>query len=145
MALRGNGDGQIRESPPQRCLDRFWIAAVNYLHLLPSPSKIDRGVSVGLLSDLLSRKSIENQARHEAKQFAKRLPRERAGNKKLLAAEFEIAQGHLLGYKRQAKLGVYGTSSLINGFRWGLIDAGYDDLLARDLSRELAMKLAAGK
>jgi hypothetical protein len=98
---------------------------------------------VGLLSDLLSRKAIQNQARHEARQFAKRLPRERVGNKKLLAAEFEIAQGHLLGYKRQGKLGVVGTSSLINGFRWGLIEAGYDKALAAQLSQEIALKLAA--
>jgi hypothetical protein len=100
---------------------------------------------VGLLSDLFSRNAIQNHAKHEAKQFAKRLPRERVGNKKLLAAEFEIAQGHLLGYKRQGKLGVFGTSSLINGFRWGLIEAGYDETLAGQLSRELALKLAGEK
>jgi hypothetical protein len=98
---------------------------------------------LGFLSDLLSRKTIESQAKHEAKQFAKRLPVERVGNKKLLAAEFEIAQGHLLGFKRQGRLGVFGTSSLINGFRWGLIDAGYDKALAEELSRELALKLAS--
>jgi hypothetical protein len=102
-------------------------------------------VHVGLLTDLLSRKTIRDQARHEATQFAKRLPRERVGNQKLLAAEFEIVQGHLLGYKRQSKLGIYGTSSLINGFRWGLIEAGYDKALASELSHELAMKLAADK
>jgi hypothetical protein len=100
---------------------------------------------LGFLSDLLSRKAIQNQARHEAQQFAKRLPRERVGNKKLLTAEFEIAQGHLLGYKRVGKLGVLGTSSLINGFRWGLIEAGYDKTLAGELSRELAMKLSSTK
>jgi hypothetical protein len=100
---------------------------------------------LGLWSDLLSRKKIQDQAKHEAEQFAKRLPRERAGNQKLLAAEFEIAQGHLLGYKRQGKLGVYGTSSLINGFRWGLIDAGYDKALVEALSSELALKLASEK
>lgn len=95
------------------------------------------------LSDLLSHKAIQHQAKAAAKQFVKRLPRERVGNQKLLAAEFEITQGHLLGYKRQAKLGVFGTSSLINGFRWGLIEAGYDDALARDLSRRLALKLSS--
>ena len=100
---------------------------------------------MGLLSDLFSRKAIQDQAKHEAKQFAKRLPRERVANKKLLTAEFEIAQGHLLGYKRQGKLGVFGTSSLINGFRWGLIEAGYDEALAAELSRELAMKLSSSK
>jgi hypothetical protein len=100
---------------------------------------------VGLWSDFLSRRTIQSQAQGEAQLFAKRLPRERAGNPKLLAAEFEIVQGHLLGYKRQARLGVYGTSSLINGFRWGLIEAGYDRALAQELSRELAMKLAGGK
>ena len=98
---------------------------------------------MGLLSDLLSRKAIQEQAKHEATQFAKRLPRERVGNKKLLAAEFEITQGHLLGYKRQRKLGVFGTSSLINGFRWGLVEAGYEQALAGELSQELALKLAA--
>jgi hypothetical protein len=101
------------------------------------------GNSVGLLSDLLSHKAIQYQAVAAAKQFAKRLPRERIGNQKLLAAEFEITQGHLLGYKRQAKLGVFGTSSLINGFRWGLIEAGYDKTLAAKLSHELALKLSA--
>lgn len=100
---------------------------------------------MGLLSDLLARKTIKEQARHAAAQFVKRLPRERVGNQKLLAAEFEIVQGHLLGYKRQSKLGVYGTSSLINGFRWGLIEAGYDEALAAELSHELAMKLASEK
>jgi hypothetical protein len=100
---------------------------------------------VGFFSDFLSRKKIQEQAIHEARQFAKRLPRERVSNQKLLASEFEIAQGHLLGYRRQAKLGVYGTSSLINGFRWGLIDAGYDESLAAELSSELAVKLAAEK
>ena len=100
---------------------------------------------MGLWSDFLSRKEIQNQAKHEATQFAKRLPRERLGNQKLLTAEFEIAQGHLLGYKRQGKLGVYGTSSLINGFRWGLIEAGYDKALVEELSRELALKLAGEK
>jgi hypothetical protein len=88
---------------------------------------------------------IEQQAKMAASQFAKRLPRERSGNQKLLAAEFEITQGHLLGYKRKEKLGVLGTSSLINGFRWGLIDAGYDQALARSLSRELAVKLSSSK
>jgi len=100
---------------------------------------------VGLISDLLSRKAIQEQANGEARLFAKRLPLERAGNQKLLAAEFEIVQGHLLGYKRKAGLGVYGTSSLINGFRWGLIEAGYDKALAQQLSHELATKLAGGK
>ena len=100
---------------------------------------------MGFVSDFLSRKKIQDQAIHEARQFAKRLPRERAANKKLLASEFEIAQGHLLGYKRQAKLGVYGTSSLINGFRWGLVDAGYEESLAVELSHELAVKLATEK
>jgi hypothetical protein len=100
---------------------------------------------LGLWSDFLSRKTIQNQAKMAARNFAKRLPRERVANKKLLAAEFEIVQGHLLGYKRQGKLGVIGTSSLINGFRWGLIDAGYDQDLAGELSRELAMALSGKK
>jgi hypothetical protein len=100
---------------------------------------------VGLISDLLSRKSIQKQAKMAAEQFAKRLPRERLGNSKLLAAEFEIAQGQLLGYKRQGKLGVFGTSSLINGFRWGLVDAGYDKSFAEELSQELALKLASDR
>jgi len=100
---------------------------------------------LGLWSDFLSRKTIQNQATMAAKQFAKRLPRERVGNQKVLASEFEITQGHLLGYKRQAKLGVLGTSSLVNGFRWGLIEAGYDEALARELSRELALKLSGTK
>jgi len=99
---------------------------------------------VGLWSDFLARNSIQEHAKAEAKQFAKRLPREWVENQKRLTAEFEITQGHLLGYKRQAKLGVYGTSSLINGFRWGLIEAGYDKSFAQDLSRRLALKLAAG-
>lgn len=98
---------------------------------------------MGLWSDLLSRKTIQKQANMAAKQFAKRLPPERAGNEKLFAAEFGIVQGHLLGYKRQGNLGVLGTSSLINGFRWGLIEAGYDRTLAHQLSRELAIKLAS--
>jgi hypothetical protein len=100
---------------------------------------------LGLWSDFLSRKKIQDQAKHEAMQFAKRLPKERVGNQKLLTSEFEIAQAHLLGYKRQGKLGVYGTSSLINGFRWGLIDAGYDKALVEELSRELTLKLAGEK
>jgi len=100
---------------------------------------------VRLWSDFLSRKAIHSKAKMAAKQFAKRLPRERLGNQKLLAVEFEVAQGHLLGYKRQAKLGVFGTSSLINGFRWGLIEAGFDEALAGKLSRELAVKLSASK
>lgn len=100
---------------------------------------------MGFLSDFLSRKKIQDQAIHEARQFTKRLPPERVANKKLLASEFEIAQGHLLGYKRQAKLGVYGTSSLINGFRWALIEAGYDKSLAIELSQELAMKLSSDR
>jgi hypothetical protein len=94
---------------------------------------------------LLSRKAIQYQANMAAQQFAKRLPPERVSNKKLLAAEFEIVQGHLLGYKRQSKLGVFGTSSLINGFRWGLVEAGYDKALVSELSRNLALKLAADK
>jgi len=100
---------------------------------------------LGLWSDLLSRKTIQNQAKMAARQFAKRLPRERVANKKLLTAEFEIVQGHLMGYKRQGKLGVLGTSSLVNGFRWGLIEAGYDQALAGELSRELALRLSAKK
>ena len=100
---------------------------------------------MGLLSDILSHKAIQYQAVAAAKQFVKRLPHERVGNQKLLAAEFEITQGHLLGYKRQAKLGVFGISSLINGFRWGLIEAGYDKALAAKLSHELALKLSASK
>lgn len=100
---------------------------------------------MGLISDFLSRKTIQDQAKAAAMQFAKRLPRERVANKKLLASEFEIVQGHLLGYKRQGKLGVLGISSLINGFLWGLIEAGYDKALAKQLSDELALKLGADK
>jgi hypothetical protein len=100
---------------------------------------------VSIWSDFLSRRAIQEKARASAQLFAKRFPKEWAGNKKRLTAEFEVVQGHLLGYKRQANLGFLGTSSLINGFRWGLIDAGYDEALARDLSRQLALKLAANR
>lgn|GEM_PF-2735724 len=98
---------------------------------------------MGFISDLLSRKAIDVQARDLAGLFKKRLPKERVNDLKRVAAELDILLVHARGYQRKLKLGVVGTSRLVNGFQWALIEDGYSSDFARDVGKQLAVKLAA--
>ncbi len=98
---------------------------------------------MGFLSDLTARSAIAAQGKDLARQFAKRLPRERIEDEKRVAAEFEILVGNALGYQRRANLGFYGKSSLVNNLQWALIEGGYPQEFAKRIGSELAMKLAA--
>ena len=98
---------------------------------------------MGFISDVLSRSKIESEGKELARQFAKRLTKERAGEEKRVSAEFEILLAHALGYRRKSGLGVLGTSHLANSFQWGLIEEGWDADFAKEIGSRLAVKLAA--
>lgn len=98
---------------------------------------------MGLLGDLVNRRSIDDFGKTLARQLQKRLPKERAGVHKQLIAELEIAVGHARGFQRQNSLGVYGKSRLANVFQWELIEGGYESGLAQELGRELARRMAS--
>lgn len=98
---------------------------------------------MGFLSDLSSRAATAAQGKELARQFAKRLPKERVTDEKRVTAEFEILVGNALGYQRRANLGFYGKSSLINNLQWALIEDGFPRAFAKQIGSELAVKLAA--
>ncbi len=98
---------------------------------------------MGLFSDLFSRKKIGEEGRALALQFAKRLPKDRVGDAKRVASEYEILVGDALGYQRRANLGVLGKSELVNSFQWALIAEGYTEEFAKELGGQLAVTLAA--
>ncbi len=100
---------------------------------------------MGLLSDFLSRKATDASALEMATQFMNRLPADRIGDAKRVAAEFDILLGHARGYQRKSGLGVMGTSRLANGFQWALMERGYDPEFSRDIGKRLAVKLAESK
>lgn len=98
---------------------------------------------MGFVSDLFSRNAIGTQGKDLARQFAKRLTKDRVNDSKRVAAEFDILVGHALGYERKTGLGVFGKSHLVNSFQWALIDEGYAEEFAKEIGNQLAMKLAA--
>jgi hypothetical protein len=98
---------------------------------------------VGFLSDLVSRKKISEQGQTLARQFAKRLTKERAGDEKRVKAEYEILVGDAVGYQRRAQLGVLGKSALVNSFQWALVAEGFSEDFAKELGGQLAVTLAA--
>lgn len=100
---------------------------------------------MGFVSDLFSRSTISAQGKELATQFSKRLTKERTGDAKRVAAEYDILVGNALGYQRKASLGVLGKSQLINSFQWALIDEGYTESFAREIGGQLAMRLAASE
>jgi len=100
---------------------------------------------VGYISDILSGKAIDEEAKRLAAQFIKRLPKERTGDSKRLTAETSILMGHALGYQRQARLGMIGKSRLANTFQWALVEEGYDQAVAKELGQKIARTLAADK
>jgi len=98
---------------------------------------------VGLIADLFSRGAIARQGQDLARQFAKRLPKERVGDAKRVAIELEVLVGNALGYQRKADLGVFGKSHLVNSLQWALIEDGYPKEFSQDIGSQLARKLAA--
>jgi len=102
-------------------------------------------ITVGFLSDLFSRNAIGTQGKELAQQFSKRLTKERLGDAKRVAAEFDILSGNALSYQRKVNLGVLGKSHLVNSLQWTLIDDGYPEDFAKEIGGQLAMKLAASE
>lgn len=100
---------------------------------------------MGFLADFMQRKQIDSEAKTLAVQFAKRLPKERSGDAKRVAAEIQILLGHAKGFQRRSSLGLYGKSRLANTFQWTLIENGYDKALASEISREIASRLSISK
>jgi len=98
---------------------------------------------VGFLSDLFSRKAIAAQGTDLARQFAKRLPKDKLGDEKRVSAEFDILLGNALGYQRKANLGFFGKSQLVNSLQWALVEAGFAEDFARGIGSELASRLAS--
>lgn len=98
---------------------------------------------MGFLTDLVSRRKISEQGETLARQFAKRLTKDRAGDEKRVLAEYEILVGDAIGYQRRARLGVLGKSSLVNSFQWTLVAEGFDQEFAREIGGQLAVTLAA--
>jgi hypothetical protein len=78
-----------------------------------------------------------------ARQFGQRLTKDRIGDAKRVATEFDVLAGNALGYQRRLGLGVLGTSSLVNTFQWALIEDGYPMEFAQEIGKQLAVKLAA--
>ena len=98
---------------------------------------------MGLISDLQSRKETIEQGKLLAREFGQRLTTERIADTKRVAAEFEVLAGNALGFQRRVKLGVLGTSSLVNTFQWALVEEGYPKDFAHEIGNQLAVKLAA--
>jgi len=47
------------------------------------------------------------------------------------------------GYQRKEQLGFYGEARLVNGFQWGLINAGYKQNEALKIGRQITARLRA--
>jgi len=92
----------------------------------------------------MSRGKIQAEGKEMARQFALRVSKDRIGETKHVAAEFNILAGHAVGFRRKTQLGVIGTSQLVNSFQWGLIDDGWNKDFAKDIGNQLAVKLAGG-
>jgi hypothetical protein len=101
-------------------------------------------LQLGLISDFMARRKIQAEGREMARQFARRVSKERIGETKHVAAEFGILAGHAVGFRRKSNLGVIGTSQLVNSFQWGLIEEGWNKDFAKDIGNQLAVKLAGG-
>jgi hypothetical protein len=98
--------------------------------------------SLGLISDIMARGKIQAEGKEMARQFALRVSKERIGEAKHVAAEFNILAGHAVGFRRKTNLGVIGTSQLVNSFQWSLIEEGWNKDFAKDIGNQLAVKLA---
>lgn len=98
---------------------------------------------MSIISDFLKRKSIDAQAEKLSALFLQRLPLHRVHDEKKFTAEFEIVFGHIQGYQRKEKLGFFGKARLVNGFQWGLINAGYEKASALKLGRQITGRLTA--
>lgn len=100
---------------------------------------------MSIISDFLKRKAIDTQAARLSALFLQRLPLHRVHDEKKFNAEFEIVFGHIQGYQRKEKLGFYGKARLVNGFQWGLINAGYDKTSALKLGRQITSRLTSAR
>jgi hypothetical protein len=100
---------------------------------------------VGFISDVMGRKDIDQQGRLLAQQFAKRLSKERAGDAKRVAAEYQVLLGDAVGYQRRMSLGFVGKSRLVNALQWTLVEQGFAEDFARDIGSQLAITLAASE
>lgn len=97
---------------------------------------------MGLISDLMKKKSILAFAEHTAGLMTERLPVYKLKDEKRRNTEFEIALGHIQGFQRKENLGFLGKSMLINQFQWKLVDAGYGLESAREFGREMTLRLS---
>lgn len=98
---------------------------------------------MGFISDLLSRKDIDAQGQDLARRFAKRVPKDKTGDAKRVAAEYELLVGDAVSYQRRANLGLVGKSRLVNSFRWTLAGDGYSEDFVKEVSGQLAVTLAS--
>lgn len=98
---------------------------------------------MSIIYDFIKRKAIDAQADKLSALFLQRLPLHRVHDDKKFTSEFEIVLGHIQGYQRKEKLGFYGKARLVNGFQWGLINAGYDKTTALKLGKQITTRLTA--
>lgn len=98
---------------------------------------------MSIIHDFIKRKAVDAQAAKLSALFLQRLPLHRVHDEKKFTLEFEIVFGHIQGYQRKEKLGFYGKARLVNGFQWGLINAGYDKTTALKLGRQITTRLSS--
>jgi hypothetical protein len=98
---------------------------------------------VGFFKDVFSRSDISSQGKDLARQFSKRLPKERVGDVKRVDVEFDILLGNALGFQRKKGLGVFGKSHLVNSLQWSLVEEGYAKDFAMEIGNRLATRLAS--
>jgi len=98
---------------------------------------------VGLITDVVGRKAIDDFSRNLAAQFIMRLPKDRTKDARLVDSEMQIVFGHARGFQRKTKLGIFGKSRLANTFQWELMENGYDHEFARELGHKLAVRLGS--
>ena len=96
---------------------------------------------MGLISDFFRRKEIDRFSAGLVEQFAEKLPPVRLGDNKRFTQEFETIFGHIQGFQRKEKLGMYGKARLINNFQWGLIERNYDKEFVQRLANDIATRL----
>lgn len=96
---------------------------------------------MGLISDFLRRKEIDNFSKRLVEQFAEKLPPVRLKDAKRFAQEFETIFGHIQGFQRKEQLGTYGKARLINNFQWGLLEKDYDKEFVQQIANDIATRL----
>lgn len=96
---------------------------------------------MGLISDLMKKKTITYTAEHAGRLMAQRLPAYKLTDEKRRNTEFEIALSYIQGFQRKESLGFVGKAMLINRFQWTLVEAGYNEEVARSIGRDITLRL----